>query len=894
MNLPQKFYTKLLIVCLICMGLNSVFAGQTGKITGTVIDAETREPLIGVNLTLEGTTIGAASDLDGEFIILNVAPGRYSVVASMIGYQKMRVTGIKISVDLTTEVNFALASSVLEMGESVTIVAERPLIQKDLTATAASVSGEEIAMMPVESFQDILQLQAGIVQDSQGDLHIRGGRSSEIAYMVDGVSVSDPFSGKMSVNVDHSSIQEMKVISGTFNAEYGQVMSGIVEIVTKDPADRLAVGGSFYCGDYLSSHEKIFMNIGEVAPLAIHNTQFYLSGPAPFWGDKLSTFISFREFNNDGWMYGQRRYLPADSSNFQNPDAIYQERSGDNTYLSMNSNQQYFVNAKVVYKPAPGMKFSYNFLGDLSDYRNYDHLFKYNPEGDVTKHQYAFTNILNLNHTLSPTTFYTLKLSHNYLNHESYLYEDPADSRYVNPVLLRNVEDAYSFLTGGTNMSHYYRETSVDFARFDVTSQMTKIHQVKAGIEFKYNTLFLKSFPAQYQGEEGGGIFSADAFFNSGEYTQHPTEWMAYVQDKIELKSMTLNLGLRYDYFNSQGEVPVDLRDPNNSIKVRDSGFAAAVVKHQVSPRFGFAFPTSASGVVHVSYGHFFQIPPYEYLYLNPRFAVAPGGLSTRMGNANLNPQTTIIYEIGFQQEFLGQIGLDVTGFYKDARDLLGARIYESYVLGDRYARYENRDYGNIRGITFSLNKRATRTDNLAVSFDYSFQVSEGNASDPNHEFYNNQATPPKKSNVQVIPLDWDQRHTVNFSLVYQHPRFIGVGIIGQFQSGLPFTPTIQNYETTFENSSRKPFNYNVDLRLFRQVKLGGLTYHFFVKVYNLLDRQNELNVYADTGRASYSLVSQYIGARRGYVNSLDEWLIRPDYYSEPRKLLVGFEVELN
>jgi len=876
------------------LGTHILFAGQTGKIVGKVTDAETREPLIGVNVILEGTTIGAATDLDGEFLILNVSPGRYSLKASMIGYQKMQVTGVKVSVDLTTEVNFTLASSVIEMGESVTVVAERPLIQKDLTATASSVSGEEIALMPVESFQDILQLQAGIVQDTNGDLHIRGGRSSEIAYMVDGVSVSDPFSGKMSVNVDHGSIQEMKVISGTFNAEYGQVMSGIVEIVTKDPTDRLSLGGSIYCGDYLSGHDDVFLHIDDLSPVAIHNAQLSLSGPLPVFRDKISTYVSIRELHNDGWMYGQRRYLPSDSSNFQNPDAIYQEQTGDDAFVSLNSNQQYFLNAKLVFKIKPGLKLSYNFLGDFSEYRNYDHLFTYNPDGNITKYQYGYTNIVNLNHTISPTTFYTIKLSHNFLNHESYVYEDPTDPRYVNPVLLRNVEDAYSFLTGGTNMAHYYRQTTVDFARFDLTSQVTKIHQVKAGAEFKYNTMYLESFPAEYQGEAGGGIFSADVFFNSGKYTQHPVEGVIYVQDKIELKNMTLNMGLRYDYFNSQGDVPVDLRDPNNSIKEREEGFNQAVVKHQVSPRFGFAFPTSASGVVHVSYGHFFQIPPYEYLYLNPRFVVAPGGLSTRMGNADLNPQTTIIYEVGFQQEFMGLIGLDVTGFYKDARDLLGARIYESYVLGDRYARYENRDYGNIRGITFSLNKRPTRTDNLTVSLDYSFQVSEGNASDPNHEFYNNLATPPKKSNIQVIPLDWDQRHTVNFSVAYQHPRFIGVGLVGQFQSGLPYSPTIQNYETTFENSARKPFNYNVDLRLFRSFKLQGLTWHVFVKVYNLLDRKNELNVYTDTGRANYSLVSQYIDSRRGYVNSLDEWLKRPDYYSEPRKMLVGFEVELN
>ena len=98
--------------------------------------------------------------------------------------------------------------------------------------------------------------------------------------------------------------------------------------------------------------------------------------------------------------------------------------------------------------------------------------------------------------------------------------------------------------------------------------------------------------------------------------------------------------------------------------------------------------------------------------------------------------------------------------------------------------------------------------------------------------------------------------------------------------------------ETTFENSGRKPFNYNVDLRLFRQLQIGKMKYNLFVKVYNIFDRKNEINVYEDTGRAGYSLISHYIGERRGYVNSLEEWLTRPDFYSEPRKILVGFDVE--
>ena len=888
-KLPQRL--RLITACL-GIFVSVAWAGQTGKISGKVIDAASGDPLPGANILIEGTSLGAASDLEGYYFIINISPGTYTISSGMIGYQKMRVENVKVAVDRTTTMDFKLKQTVLDLGESITVVAERPLVQKDLTATASSVAAEEIQLMPVESVQDILQLQAGIIQDSKGDLHIRGGRTSEIAYMVDGVSVSDPYSGKIAVNINQEAIQEIKVISGTFNAEYGKVMSGVVEVVTKEPESRFQAGGSFYLGDYLSSDKTTFYNIDDLNPAAIYNAQIYLTGPAPVFGNKLSYYLSLRKYYNDGWLYGQRRYNPTDSSNFQSPDAIYEESSGDNQPVALNDNLQYFANAKLVYKLSLAIKLNYSFLGDLSELQYYDHLYKYNPDGHLSNHQYGYTHIVNWNHMLSPSAFYTFNLSQYYMNFKSHLYKDLEDPRYADPVLLRNREDVYSFLTGGTRMTHFERSTTVSTAKLDLTSQLTKMHQIKTGLEFKHNQIEVLSQLAYYNGVPGGGYFSVEDYFNFGINKHEPVEVAAYLQDKIELKNMTVNAGLRYDYFNSRGKVPTDLRDPSNEHQ-REKGYVDAATKQQFSPRIGIAFPISASGVVHTSYGHFFQIPPYEYLYVNPRFAVAPGGLSTRMGNANLEPQSTVIYEVGFQQELLNQIGIDVTGFYKDARNLLGANIYETYVLGDRYARYENLDYGNIRGITLSVNKRPTVADHLTVSFDYTYQTAEGNASDPDHEFYNKQSTPPKKSNIQVVPLNWDQQHTINLVLSYNNPKLFGVGLIGQFQSGLPYTPAIQSMETTFENSGRKPMNYNVDLRLFKQVRLGKMQNTIFLKVYNLFDRRNEITVYDDTGRAAYSLVSHYISERQGHVNSLEEWLKRPDYYSEPRKVVVGVDFEL-
>ena len=208
---------------------NPDYMGLEGK----VLDETTKEPLPGVNIVISGTMMGAATDTEGRFFILNVPPGIYTLTATMIGYTSKEITNVSVSADLTTTINIEISSTVLDMGETVTIVAERPLIQRDATASAAIVSSSEITAAPIETFQELVQTKAGVTVDRDGALHIRGGRADEIAYMVDGITNINPFTSKLGVEVATNAIEELSVISGSFNAEYGQALSGVVNIITK-------------------------------------------------------------------------------------------------------------------------------------------------------------------------------------------------------------------------------------------------------------------------------------------------------------------------------------------------------------------------------------------------------------------------------------------------------------------------------------------------------------------------------------------------------------------------------------------------------------------------------------------------------------------------------------
>ncbi len=239
---------RLLISIFLIMVPAFIFAGTTGKIAGVVKDAESGSALPGANVIIVGSTLGAACDMNGEYFIINVPVGTYDLKASMMGYQALVVQQVKVTVDHTTTIDFSMKPTVLEMAEAVTVTAEREVVQKDMTMSRQIVSGEQIFELPLSSFQAAAQLATGSVRD-----HIRGGRANEILTMVDGQSIKDPFGAYFAGNVGMTSgigvnldvpeyaIEEMEVLTGGFNAEYGNAQSGVMNLVTK-------IGGTKHSG----------------------------------------------------------------------------------------------------------------------------------------------------------------------------------------------------------------------------------------------------------------------------------------------------------------------------------------------------------------------------------------------------------------------------------------------------------------------------------------------------------------------------------------------------------------------------------------------------------------------------------------------------------------------
>ncbi len=880
----------------------SAVAGQTGKIAGRVTDGANKDALIGATVMLEGTTIGTTTDADGFYTINNIAPGTYTVVVSYIGYRKTTISNILVRIDLTTRVDAAMQSEAVQ-AQDVVIVAQRPLVQKDLTSSSVTVSSDELKRIPTENIFQIVNIQAGVVGG-----HFRGGRSDEVAYLVDGVAVNDPYNGSMAFQIDNNSIREMEVISGTFNAEYGQAMSGVVNIVTPEGSSSYHGSLSTYTGDYVTSHSDLFPNIGSISKMRTRNIQGNISGFVPEI-DHMTFYLSGRFFHDDGYLYGKRVYgitdrtyplitpqgLPVYDAN-GNPTYVI-NATGDGSYAPMNPSERRSFSGKLAYSTGD-LKIAYGAMWDNNWNKYYDHGYEWAPDGIMNHYRTDWIHSLQITHSPSANFYQTFKIGYNWYNYKGYLYANPFDNLYVDPSI-GSPQSGYTFNTGGNQTDRYDRYTKSLIAQWTVNSQLDARHKVAVGVELRRHELYSHgesminvNTSVVDSTKPGNPLLFVIGYPNLGapgnqSYLKHPVEASAFVQDKIEYDNLIINAGLRYDYFDPASMYPADLRNPTkNPTNPGADVWTAAKKKNQFSPRLGVSFPITDQGIIHFSYGHFFQIPSFDNLYVNSDYLVtASSTLSNIAGNPNLEAQRTVMYEVGLQQVLFSNVGLEFTTYYRDIRNLLGMEIIDTYE-GFQYARYVNRDYGNVKGFVLSLDRRFS--DFYGIRLDYTYQLASGNASDKMEVFYNNQSKPPTETNKTVVPLNWDQRSTLNLSLTMGDLNDWNVGIIFQYGAGFPYTEDIRvSNGLRFENGGLKPSTFNTDLRAEKTFSIGGVHTTLFALVYNLLDTKNEVGVDAASGRANIDLYT-YLAGRIIGLNSIQDYVNNPGNIAAPRQVRVG------
>ena len=272
--MTRRIGRTLLLVLALAFMMPALSAQEKGSIKGLVKDAKTKEGLPVVNVKVKGTYYGAVTDMDGNYIIANVNPGSYVVEFTLLGYTAVQVTDVRVQAGKSTELNQNLSETVLSLGQEVVVVGEKPLLNVEETSSKRSVTADDLKATAVVNVKDVVGQQVGVVE-ADNEVHIRGGRASENAYLLDGISVQDPLAGTgFGLQLSADAVQQIEVITGGYNAEYGQATSGVVNVQLKDGSDRFE-GSVGVKRDNLGIFPETFK------PFNSESYEGSLSGPIP-------------------------------------------------------------------------------------------------------------------------------------------------------------------------------------------------------------------------------------------------------------------------------------------------------------------------------------------------------------------------------------------------------------------------------------------------------------------------------------------------------------------------------------------------------------------------------------------------------------------------------------
>lgn len=733
------------LTALAAMLAPEVAAQARGKIAGTVTDAATGEPLPGVNVVVAGTQLGTATDLSGDYFIANLPIGTYDLRVTFIGYRDVNVTEVEVRTGATTTIDLELEESTVEFGGEITVTAERPLVERDNTTSSVRIEAQELETRPTTEFTEVLTTLPG-VDVVNGQVRVRGGTLDEVAFVVDGARARNPLNHNPYTRLNLSSIQEVEVITGSFNAEYGEAQSGVVNVITKEGSEEYEL--------YVDTRY-------EPAGKRHFGTSFYDRGAPEYWENTHARHLEWWIENTDQWV-DPNGFAGSDPRSVWTPEEAYQnyldthqpltDYTNTPTYqvelggggrvpllndlfffgsLKYRSEAPVFGNAfrdegvfndatfKLTYRMPNGMKLTgsafygreeagWGFGG--TDYfwaLNYgvDGRYAYN---DFEGYPYSQTNgqTLQFAHVLNSSTLYELKLSRVQALRSVGVFPGDSlgfDASDATRDLIRAVDEDGTPIPGGYanrigfhTTGYYYRydDDNTEYnAEAYISSQLNKFWQVKAGGDFSYYVL--------------------DHFNESklpdrvDDRTYRPYQGALYGQNKFEFGGLIVNAGLRLDIYNPNDTLYTDIFAPFGE----DAQNEETKLYAQLSPRLGVSHPIDENTVLHFSYGHFFQRPSFNdygegndevFGSLNT-FIVMDTGLPWVLANRELRPRKTVAYEVGIERNFWDFFVIDLTGYYKDIRNTIRTIAVET--PEGIYRTNGNGDYADVRGVELSLRK---------------------------------------------------------------------------------------------------------------------------------------------------------------------------------------------
>lgn len=866
-HVPISLYSTLLVLIgLMALSVfplsNNLLGQSSGKISGIVTEkGGAKGTLPGVTVYLkELSSKGTTTDADGQYVLLAVPPGSYTLVISYIGYATIVKEEVVVYSGRTTTINGAMEEQIFE-GQEVVVKAERPLVVKDRTSTVSFTSKETIEKLPVQELADLVRFQPGVVE-SNGGFNFRGGRTRETAYLIDGIPVQDVFNqgGGNPIDLEVQSVQELQVFTGTFDAELGGAQSGVVSVTTRDPGSKLLGRLRTQIGGFLIGNDDVFIGGDTFDATDNQDIAITLNGPLT---KKLGFFINARYEQNSGHLKGIRQFNPTDGltvnayrrwyRDLYRPDDTrlirldeartpsgdlildsngnpIQLATGDGSIVDMNRNTAITLNPKLVFTQGR-TKISVNLLYNNNEGQGFNNARRYAPDGRATSYSESLTSILSLKRSFGDDKVLNLRASYSDKSFESYLFNDLSDPAIQ---FFSASDDVTGFSFGSTDNGQSKSTEQQLIVSGDFQWQINARNELKAGFQFRQSRFqvfdldrswanrdnpdelflnfpfpdvnrypFFDQYLEEYASRQPILVPELESIKIDDSLDQSPIEWAWFVQDKLEFdQKLVVKAGLRFEYFDIGEKAIIDPRTPTDRIGSPEN-FRDVDPKFYVSPRVGISYPISDKGAFRIAYGHFVQMTAYNEMLKNPIFEeINVGRLEGRdVGNPDLDAERTIKYEMGLQQQLTNFLALDVTLFYKNTRNLLGRERF-STLDNVQYSRRVNRDFGIIRGGSVAF---ATRPTGMLLSAGVDFTYSNASGSSSSPDDLANLVIAGRSGELgelfierRLNPLNWDQTLTANLSATVGKAANWSVGFVSQFASGQPYSPTFLDPNKNF------------------------------------------------------------------------------------------------
>lgn len=791
-----------------------VVAGTHGILEGKIFDKNTNEPLLSVTIQILGTTIGGVSNADGYFQIYNIRAGVYDVQFSILGYQTVLMKKVTIESDLRTRVDVALEQSAVELGV-VEITSQKPLIQKDQPATAFSISEVKIDKLPISNFTEIISLQPGVTFEG----NVRGGKTNEVLYLVDGVPVQDVIAGGLGAELPKSAIGGMSIYTGGFEAEYGNAMSAIVNVITRSGDNNHKFTFRFEKDNWIPSRWNKQVD---------QYNEAELTASGPILRSKLFYLTALTaRLNNTRWWQDMQNFFP-----------------------SFNT-QQYSGMTKFDYTLSQAIRVGFQGLYSYDQWYDYEYSWRYNLDGLPQRSKISLRGTLTWVHTISDRSAYTLSVSRYYLRNRigEGLKQNIDIEPYQYDIFLRYIIDGKKNWWAST-------QQLVQTIKGDFSSQIDDAQFFKTGFEVNLYDIFndIVKFDPQrtYYGKT---LENAPLLNYSTQYEYLPRSGSVFIQDKIRfsLDGSVLSLGLRWDFLDPRAERPIVENIPKTSQEFEQKivGSAPAKLKHQLSPRIAFAAPMGVNSMFFVNFGQYFQFPLFDYLYSGITPAqIQSGSRSVLTGNPDLAPEKTIAWEIGYKyavnQNYVGSL----TYFKKNIKNQIDSKTlipFDSKSAGDYgFAQYVNNAEAEASGLEFIISRE--RDEKFSGSLSYTYMFTEGTSELANQSINLAQWGFPIKATS--FPLSWDQRHAVKLDLEGMLWYDIFANMVVWYNSPKPYTyfPTrdgfvpIDSTKDFVPNNARMRNVVFANLKFSREFKFMKPPFErlvLYVDVRNLFNTKN-------------------------------------------------------